>query len=67
MGESYKFVSYEVVKSCFKNQRLNARLRLCYMEFAIAVFVEREVAELDTDIENVWRAYVSDHFVQFSM
>ena len=67
MGEKYKYVSYDFVKSCFEDKKLNARLRLCYMEFAIAAFVDREATEFGTDIENIWRTYVRACFVLFGM
>ena len=65
-GGKYEYVSYDIVEECFKNQELSARLRLCYVEFAIAAFIDREAAEFGTDIENIWRIYVRA-FVLFSM
>ncbi len=58
--EELEYVSFEQALICINDPELHPLLRSVYLDFVISAFVDYNVEESGTDIDNIWRSFVRD-------
>ena len=61
--EELEFASFEQALFCINDSDLHPLLRSAYLDFVISAFVDYNVEESGTDIDNIWRSFVSDFYI----
>ena len=54
-----EYVTFEEALLCINDDHFHPLLRSAYLDFAISAFVDYNVEESGTDIDNIWHSYVS--------
>ena len=57
--EELNFVTFKQGLMCINDSDLHPFLRSAYLDFVISAFVDYNVEESGTDIDNIWRSFVS--------
>ncbi len=57
--EELNFVTFKQALMCINDSELHPLLRSAYLDFVISAFVDYNVEESGTDIDNIWRSFVS--------
>ena len=57
--EEEKFITMNEALTCLRNDSVDPKLQSCYLDFLISAFVTSSLEGSSTDIENIWRTYVS--------
>ena len=54
-----KYITFSEALVCLKDPNVHPKLQSYYLDFVLSVFVHPAVETSGTDIENIWRSYVS--------
>ena len=54
-----KYITFEQALICINDSELHPLLQSAYLDFIISAYVDRNVEESGTDIDNIWHSYVS--------
>ena len=54
-----KYITFSEALVCLKDPDVHPKLQSYYLDFVMSVFVHPAVETSCTDIENIWRSYVS--------
>ena len=57
--DELEYVNFEHALICINDADLHPLLRSAYLDFVISAFVDYNVEESGTDIDNIWRSFVS--------
>lgn len=54
-----EIVTFEEALLCINNSELHPLIQSAYLDFATSAYVDLNVEESGTDIDNIWHSYVS--------
>ena len=54
-----KYITFQEALICINDSELHPLLQSAYLDFVISAYVDRNVEESGTDIDNIWQSYVS--------
>lgn len=57
--EQEKFITMKEALACLRHEHVHPKLQSYYLDFLISAFVTNSLEGSGTDIENIWRTYVS--------
>ena len=54
-----KYITFQEALICINDSELHPLLQSAYLDFIISAYVDLNVEESGTDIDNIWHSYVS--------
>ena len=54
-----KHITFDEALKCLNDRKIHPKLQSYYLDFVMVVFVHPAVEISGTDIDNIWRSYVS--------
>ena len=54
-----KYITFKEALICINDSELHSRLQSACLEFVVSAYVDLNVEESGTDIDNIWHSYVS--------
>ena len=55
-----KIVTFEEALIAINDSHLHPLLQSAYLDFVVSAYVDHNVEESGTDIDNIWHSFVSD-------
>ena len=57
--KKWKFITFEEALICIEDPEIHPLLKSAYFDYIVSAYVDLNVEESGTDIDNVWHCYVS--------
>ena len=54
-----KYITFQEAMICINDSELHPLLQSAYLDFIVSAYVDLNVEESGTDIDNIWHSYVS--------
>ena len=65
--EEKKYITFQEALICINDPELHPLLQSAYLDFVISAYVDLNVEESGTDIDNIWHSYVSCVMMTYMM
>ena len=60
-----KYITFQEALMCIRDSELHPLLQSAYLDFVVSAYIDLNVEESGTDIDNIWHSYVSHVMVAY--
>ena len=57
--KEWKFITFQEALICIKDPEIHPLLKSAYFDYIVSAYVDLNVEDSGTDIDNIWHCYVS--------